>query len=114
MKYKNFYFTIAIILIICVASAILLSKNFSLPEGEKKVTLEGEFIIIEDKYPILAFETSEETYWTYEYVGDFESYLNKTVTIDAILSPLSNSICTRECANCQCPNRDLLYNIKVK
>ena len=86
---------------------------------EKKVILEGRLSIVHSKYPIDVIETSEGTYWMYGPPKNFKENLNKTVRIEATLSPaysqnIECNICYMECQTCQCPlDEELLYDIKI-
>ena len=75
------------------------------------VMLEGELITIQDKYEIPAIRTDSGDYWIYDEID--MDYINQTVKIEAKLSPVECSICSRRCDVCQCPNRELLHSVRI-
>ena len=88
--------------------------------NDKKIILKGKLKTIEDKYTIRVIETPNQTYWIYGSADNFQKNLNKSVKIEAKISHFNESnsscyICHRECETqgCQCPGRDLLYNVKI-
>ena len=113
---KKYLIILAVILVAGLIYYLDLPKIIC---NEKKVILEGRLDIIHNKYPIHVIETSEKTYWMYGAPKDFKENLNKTVRIEAILSPAYSqntacNICSRECQSCQCPlNEELLYDIEI-
>ena len=117
---KKKHLIILFIIAISLIAGFVCYLNFSKPNcDEKIVILEGKLSIVQNKYPINVIETKEGTYWMYGAPEDFEENLNKTVRIEAILSPaysqnIKCNICYRECQTCQCPmDEELLYNIKI-
>ena len=119
VKNKNLIILLIIIAVGLVAGFVCYLNFSSLNCNEEVVILEGKFGIVQNKYPINVIETDEGIYWMYGAPEDFEENLNKTVKIEAILSPaysqdIKCNICYRECQTCQCPlDEELLYDVKI-
>ena len=112
------------ILLICITiivagSAVLFLNSSKSSCDEKRVVLEGKLEIIQGKYPIEVISATDKTYWMYDAPADFNENLNKTVRVEAILSPSYSqdsecNICSRKCNTCQCPmDEELLYNVEI-
>jgi hypothetical protein len=115
--------------IILISGGLLLYFNlYKLKCDEQKVILDGKFDVIRDKYTIDVFKTSDKTYWIYGYGANSPdtditakgSAGNRTVRIQAILSPALTknnpsecNVCYRTCPTCQCPMAELLYDVKI-
>ena len=119
MKKKHLIILLIIIAAGLIAGVVYYSNFSSLNCDEKIIILEGKLSVVQNKYPINVIETEEGTYWMYGAPSDFEENLNKTVRIEAILSPSYHqdtkcNICYRECQTCQCPmDEELLYDVKI-
>ena len=119
MKKKNLIILLIIVAAGLIAGVVYYLNFSSLNCDEEVVILEGKLSIVQNKYSINVIETEEGTYWMYGAPEDFEENLNKTVRIEAILSPAYSqdvkcNICSRECQTCQCPlDEELLYDIKI-
>lgn len=123
MKKTAKVFLIILGIIIAAALVFLLypssnnnNNNDNLGCNDRKIVLEGKFAKIQDKYTIDIFNTSKGDYWIYGEMPNYDEANNNNVKIEAVLSPARPSecnICYRTCDSCQCPSKDLIYNVKI-